>query len=71
MSQYKLFNIIKNHCSGLTPFAQDDCFEIVARESNIPMESIILSLRPIQAQGLIKFSTTGKYIQLTEVGVRM
>lgn len=71
MTQYKLFTIIKNHCSGMTPFAQDDCFEILAREANIPLESLIPSLRPIQAQGLIKFSTTGKYIKLTEFGVRM
>ena len=67
----KVFTIIKHHCGETTSFSHTDCFKTVAEGAGVPLEKIEVYLDLLQDFGLIKYSMTGKCIELTPFGKKL
>ncbi len=67
----KVLATIKHHCGGKTSFSHEDCFSVVARDANVPLDQIDLYLGLLQDFGLVKYSMTEKFIELTPFGEKL
>ena len=67
----KVFSIIKQHCGAQTNFAHDDCFKMVAKGAHVPLKKMDQYLGLLQDFGLIRYSMSEKYIELTPFGKKL
>ncbi len=62
----QIYAAIKEHCSDES--WKKDCFQIVSKAVNIPLEALETYLDLLKDIGLITYSMTEKYIYLTNDG---
>ncbi len=67
----KVFSIIKHNCGDKTRFVHDDCFKIVAKDAHVSLKKMDLYLSLLQDFGLVKYSMSEKYIELTPFGKKL
>jgi hypothetical protein len=64
----KVFVAIKSQCRKQKAFAEISCFEIIAKEAEVPINKLPLYLDHLQIMGLIEYSVVDKYVYLTSFG---
>lgn len=64
----EVFLAIKKHCAKQKYIAEIDCFDKIAKETNIPLNRLPEYLDHLQNIGVIKYSLKDKHIHLTTFG---
>jgi len=61
----KIFSAIKEYCNDTDTIYKGDCFSVIARKTDIPVENLEAYLNILKDLGLIKYSWADRKIQLT------
>ncbi len=66
----EVFMAVKRHCTQQKLIAEIDCFELIAKETGVPLSKLPSYLNHLQNIGMIKYSMEDRYIHLTTFGMK-